>query len=205
LWNRGLARVLERIASDGHEGFYSGDTARALASFSRAGGGFFEEADFRAQQASWGEPLSASYRGVEIFETPPPTQGFTVLELLNLIESYDIGRMDPLGPELAHLLVQAKQIAYHDRDGLLADPEFQPVPVERLISKPYAAERQRLISAERALPWDLVPSYGTLAGDPVFVRAVDAEGNAAALIQSLYFTFGSGVVRSEERRVGSAA
>ena len=197
LWNRGLARVLERIASDGHEGFYSGDTARALASFSRAGGGFFDEADFGAQQANWGEPLSATYREVEIFETPPPTQGFTVLEMLNLVEPYDIGKMDPLGPELAHLLVQAKQIAYHDRDRSLADPEFQPVPVERLISKPYADKRRRLVRSDRALPWDLVPSYGTLAGDTVFVAAVDAEGNAAALIQSLYFTFGSGVVAGD--------
>jgi gamma-glutamyltranspeptidase/glutathione hydrolase len=197
LWNRGLARVLERIASDGHEGFYAGETARALASFSRAGGGFFDEADFGAQQASWGEPLSATYRGVEIFETPPPTQGFTVLEMLNLVEHYEIGKMDPFGPEIVHLLVQAKQIAYHDRDRLLADPEFQPVPVERLISKPYADKRRRLIRSDRALPWDLVPSYGTLAGDTVFVGAVDAEGNAAALIQSLYFTFGSGVVAGD--------
>src|SRR5205809_692224 len=197
LTNHGLALVLERIAASGHEGFYAGDTARALANFSRAGGGFFDEADFRAQQASWGEPLSGMYRGVEIFETPPPTQGFTVLEMLNLIESYEIGRMDPLGPELAHLLVQAKQIAYHDRDRLLADPEFQSVPVERLISKPYAAERRLLMRADRALPWDLVPSYGTLAGDTVFVCAVDGEGNAAALIQSLYFTFGSGVVAGD--------
>src|SRR5437016_5566590 len=78
LRNRGLARVLERIASDGREGFYSGDTARSLASFSRAGGGFFDEMDFHAQQASWGEPLRGTYRDVEIFETPPPTQGFTV-------------------------------------------------------------------------------------------------------------------------------
>jgi len=197
LTNHGLALVLERIAASGHEGFYAGDTARALANFSRAGGGFFDEADFRAQQASWGEPLSGMYRGVEIFETPPPTQGFTVLEMLNLIESYEIGRMDPLGPELAHLLVQAKQIAYHDRDRLLADPEFQSVPVERLISKPYADERRLLMRADRALPWDLVPSFGTLAGDTVFVGAVDAEGNAAALIQSLYFTFGSGVVAGD--------
>jgi gamma-glutamyltranspeptidase len=197
LTNRGLALVLERIATGGQEGFYAGETARLLANFSRAGGGFFDEADFRAQQASWGEPLSGTYRGVEIFETPPPTQGFTVLEMLNLVEPYEIGRMDPLGPELAHLLVQAKQIAYHDRDRLLADPEFQPVPVERLISKPYADERRRVIRAERALPWDLVPSFGTLAGDTVFVGAVDAEGNAAALIQSLYFTFGSGVVAGD--------
>lgn len=197
LVNRGLAMVLERIARDGREGFYGGETARALAAFSRAGGGFFDEADLAAQGASWGEPLSGTYRGVEIFETPPPTQGFTVIEMLNLVEAAEIGRMDPLGPDLAHLLVQAKQIAYHDRDRLLADPEFQPVPVEELMSKAYAAERRRLMRAERALPWDLVPSYGTLAGDTVFVCAVDAEGNAAALIQSLYFTFGSGVVAGD--------
>ena len=197
LWNRGLARVLERIASDGHEGFYSGDTARSLASFSRAGGGFFGEEDFMGQRGSWGEPLRGTYRGVEIFETPPPTQGFTVLEMLNLVEPHEIGKMDPLGAELVHLLVQAKQIAYHDRDRLLADPEFQPVPVERLISKPYAHKRRRLIRSDRTLPWDLVPSYGTLAGDTVFVGAVDSEGNAAALIQSLYFTFGSGVVAGD--------
>jgi len=197
LVNHGLALVLERIAAAGHEGFYDGETACSLASFSRAGGGFFDVEDFRAQRSSWGEPLRGSYRGVEICETPPPTQGFAVLEMLNLIEPYQIGSMDPLGPELAHLLIQAKQIAYHDRDQLLADPEFGPLPVERLISKPYAAERGRLIRADRALPWDSVPSYGTLAGDTVFVCAVDEEGNAAALIQSLYFTFGSGVVAGD--------
>jgi gamma-glutamyltranspeptidase len=197
LSNRGLALVLQRIAEGGREGFYAGETARALAAFSRAGGGFFDEPDLLGQRARWGEPISGSYRGVEILETPPPTQGFTVLEMLNLIEPYEIGGMDPLGAELAHLLVQAKQIAYHDRDRLLADPEFRPVPVHELISKAYAAERARLIRADRALPWNLVPSYGTLAGDTVFVGAVDAEGNAAALIQSLYFTFGSGVVAGD--------
>jgi len=197
LVNGGLALVLERIARDGREGFYGGETAQALATFSRAGGGFFDEVDMAAQGASWGEPLSGTYRGVEIFETPPPTQGFTVIQMLNLVEATEIGRMDPLGPDLAHLLVQAKQIAYHDRDRMLADPEFQPVPVEELISKAYAAERRRLMRADRALPWDLAPSYGTLAGDTVFVCAVDAEGNAAALIQSLYFTFGSGVVAGD--------
>lgn len=197
LVNRGLARVLERVAAAGHEGFYGGETAQALANFARAGGGFFDAADFRAQRASWGEPLRSTYRGIEICETPPPTQGFTVLQMLNLIEPYEIGNMDPLGPDLAHLLVQAKQLAYHDRDKLLADPEFQAVPVERLISKTYAAERRRLIQPDRALPWDLVPSHGTLAGDTVFVCAVDTGGNAAALIQSLYFTFGSGVVAGD--------
>ncbi|HYA47531.1 MAG TPA: gamma-glutamyltransferase [Burkholderiales bacterium] len=197
LVNKGLAIVLERIAAAGHAGFYGGETARSLASFSRAGGGFFDSEDFRAQRAAWGEPLRGSYRGIEICETPPPTQGFTVLEMLNLIEPYEVGRMQPLGPDLAHLMVQAKQIAYNDRDRLLADPEFQTVPVERLISKAYAAERGHLIRPDRALRWDEVPSYGTLAGDTVFVCAVDELGNAAALIQSLYFAFGSGVVAGD--------
>jgi len=197
LVNSGLARALERIATDGREGFYGGETARSLAAFSRAGGGFFDEADLREQSASWGDPLRGTYRGIEICETPPPTQGFTVIEMLNLIEPLEIGAMDPLGADLAHLLVQAKQIAYHDRDRLLADPEFQNVPVAKLTSKSYAAARRRIISRDRALPWDRVPSYGTLAGDTVFVCAADSAGNLAALIQSLYFSFGSGVVAGE--------
>jgi gamma-glutamyltranspeptidase len=197
LANPGLARALERVARDGEQGFYGGETARGLADFARGQGGFFDEDDFRAQKAEWGEPLRGSYRGIEIFETPPPTQGFTVLEMLNLVESHDLGRMDPLGPDAVHLLVQAKQIAYHDRDRLLADPEFHAVPVERLVSKSYARERAALMRTERALPWDSIPSYGTLAGDTVFLCAVDAEGNAAALVHSLYSTFGSGVVAGD--------
>lgn len=197
LANRGLALVLERIAAAGHDGFYGGETAHSLAAFSQAGGGFFDAVDFGAQHAKWGEPLRSTYRGVEILETPPPTHGFAVLEMLNLIEPRDIGAMDPLGPDLAHLLVQAKQIAYHDRDRLLGDPEFSAVPLERLLSKAYAAERRRLIRPDRALGWDLVPSFGTLSGDTVFICAVDRDGNAVALIQSLYFAFGSGVVAGD--------
>jgi gamma-glutamyltranspeptidase len=197
LVNGALAHVIEALGSGGREAFYDGDTARALARYARSHGGFFDEDDFRAQRAQWGEPLVGRYRGVEIFETPAPTQGFAVLEMLNLIVPYDIASMDPLGPELAHLLVQAKQIAYHDRDWHLADPRFAAVPIERLISPRYADERRHLIDMRRALAWDTVPSYGTLNGDTVYVCAVDAEGNAVSLIQSLYFVFGSGVVAGE--------
>ena len=197
LINPGLARVLERIGAVGREGFYGGETARALASFARGAGGFFDEADLRAQRSAWGEPLRGTYRGIEICETPAPTQGFTVIEMLNLVEPYELGRMDPRGAGLVHLLVQAKQIAYHDRDTLLADPEFSPVDLERLIAKAYAEERRHLISRVRAIPWDQVASHGTLAGDTVFVCAVDAAGNAAALIHSLYYYFGSGAVAGE--------
>jgi gamma-glutamyltranspeptidase/glutathione hydrolase len=194
LANPDLARTLEAIAADGREGFYAGDVGRELARFARASDGFFDERDLAAQAAAWGEPIASTYRGVTIYETPAPTQGFAVLEMLNLMEGYEVGAWPFLGPDHVHHLVQAKQLAYHDRDALLADPLFAPVPIARLISKAYAEERRRLIDPARALPWDEVPSYGTLRGDTVYVGAVDAEGNAASLIQSLYGYFGSGVV-----------
>jgi gamma-glutamyltranspeptidase/glutathione hydrolase len=197
LRNVGLAAALRRIAEAGREGFYHGETARRLAAFAREEGGFFEEADFARQRATWAEPIRGTYRNVEIVETPAPTQGFTVLEMLNLIEPYELGRMDPLGPDLTHLLVQAKQIAFCDRDAVLADPEFATVPEQRLISKAYAEGRRGLIRMDRALAWDEVPSYGSLAGDTVFICAMDGDGNAAALIQSLYSLFGSGVVAGD--------
>lgn len=194
LVNPDLARTLEAIAGWGRAGFYEGPVARELARHARERGGLFTERDFLEQRAQWGEPLGASYRGVTIYETPPPTQGFTVLQMLKLLESFDLGALEYLGPDHVHLLVQAKQLAFHDRDRLLADPDFVKVPVDWLLSAAYADERRRLIDPARALPWDRVPATGSLAGDTVSVAAVDAEGNAASLIHSLYGVFGSGVV-----------
>jgi gamma-glutamyltranspeptidase/glutathione hydrolase len=114
-----------------------------MARFSEESGGLFRRADFAGKRPSGAEPLVGRYRDVTVFSTPPPTQGFTVLEMLNLVEPHQLHRKDFLGPDHVHLLVQAKQIAYHDRDQVLADPAFADVPVERLISKQYAAERGR--------------------------------------------------------------
>jgi gamma-glutamyltranspeptidase/glutathione hydrolase len=191
--NARLAHTLEAIAAQGRAGFYEGEVAKGLAKL----GGFFTEADLAAQRAHWGEPISGTYRGVTIYETPPPTQGFTVLEMLNLVEPFDLAQKPFQGPDHVHLLVQAKQIAYHDRDHRLADPRFAPVPLERLISRSYADERRRLIDPKRALPWDKVPDDGSLKGDTVYVAVVDAEGNAASLIFSLYGVFGSCVTSAE--------
>ena len=191
LRNPALARTLEAIAARGHAGFYAGEVAESLAALARARGGFFTEADFAAQQATWDEPIHGTYRDVTIYETPAPTQGFTVLEMLNLLEPFEISQKSWLGPDHVHLLVQAKQIAYHDRDRFLADPRFADVPVSTLISKPHADKRRPLIDPARALPWDKVPSYGSLAGDTVYVAAVDGDGNAASLIFSLYGSFGA--------------
>ena len=194
LRNPDLARTLERIAASGRAGFYAGETAAEMARYSRSHGGFFDERDFTAQRAEWGEPLHATYRGVTIYETPPPSQGLSVLQMLGLVEPWDLGRLEYLGPDHVHLLVQAKMIAYHDRDRFIADPAFVDVPVERLLSRAHLDERRRLIDPARALGWDRVPSWGSLAGDTVYVAAVDAEGNAASLIQSVYGVYGAAVV-----------
>jgi len=197
LANPNLARTLEAVGTGGRDAYYGGDLARRFEAFSRANGGFFDAADFAAQRSRWGEPLAGQYRGFTIYETPAPTQGFTVLEMLNLLEAYDVGAWDRLGADHVHHLVQAKQIAYHDRDRHLADPAFSALPMERLLSRAYADQRRALIDPARALAWDEVPSWGTLRGDTVFVGAVDREGNAAALIHSIYGVFGSGVVAGD--------
>jgi len=191
LKNPDLARTLRALASGGAGGFYGGEVAAELARFSRQNGGFFDAEDLRNQRAEWSEPISATYRDVTIFETPAPTQGFTVLQMLKLLEPLELGPF--LGPDHVHLMIQAKQLAYHDRDRWLADPKFAKVPVEHLLSERYVAERRKLLDRNKAIPWDRVPSHGSLAGDTISVAAVDRDGNAASLTQSLYWGFGSAV------------
>lgn len=194
LTNPDLARTLQSIASDGWHGFYAGEVGAELVRWSEANDGLFTKADLENQRARWEQPIVGSYRGVTIYETPPPTQGFAVLEMLNLLEPFELHRKPFLGPDYVHLMVQAKQLAYHDRDHHIADPRFAKVPTERLISKPYADERRALIDPDRALPWDRIPSYGSLAGDTVYIAAVDKDGNAVSLIHSLYGIFGAAIV-----------
>jgi gamma-glutamyltranspeptidase len=194
LTNPDLARTLEAIAADGWYGFYDGEVAREMVRWSKANDGFFAADDLLAQVARWEAPIAGRYRDVTIYETPAPTQGFTVLGMLNLLEPFDLASKPFLGPDYVHLMVQAKQLAYHDRDQWLGDPRFGPVPMDLLISKDYAADRRTLMDPARALPWDKIPSYGSLAGDTVYVAAVDREGNAASLVHSVYGSFGASVV-----------
>lgn len=194
LRNPGLATTLEAIGRDGRQGFYEGPTAQALASYAKQHGGFFTEEDLHAQRAQWDAPLVGHYRDLTLYQTPAPTQGFTVLAMLNLLEPYALEKTGFLSADHVHFLVQAKQIAYHDRDRFLADPAFADVPMARLISKKYADERRTLIDPQHALAWDKVPSYGSLTGDTVYIAVVDEAGNAVSLIHSLYGVFGSTVV-----------
>ena len=190
--NRDLARSLVQIARDGWHGFYDGEVAAALLRYAASNDGFFAAADLARQRARWGESIVGTYRGVTIHQTPPPTQGFCVLQMLKLIEAFDVRAWPRLGVDSVHHLVQAKQLSYFDRDRWLADPDFVDVPVAQLLSDAYVNARRRLIDPTRALAWDRVPSYGSLAGDTVYLSAVDEEGNAVSLIQSIYGVFGSG-------------
>lgn len=192
--NRELARSLEHIARDGWHGFYDGEVAAALLAYAGRNAGFFAAADLARQQARWGESIVGTYRGITIHQTPPPTQGFCVLQMLKLLEGFDVRAWPFLGVDHVHHLVQAKQLSYHDRDRWLADSDYVDVPVARLVSDAYADERRALIIPGQALAWDEVPSYGSLAGDTVFVSVVDGDGNAVSLIQSVYGVFGSGEV-----------
>ena len=194
LRNPALARTLQAVAKQGQAGFYQGDTGKALAALSKEHGGFFTTHDLAQQQAEWGEAIVGSYRDLTLYQTPAPTQGFTVLQMLKLVEPLELHKKDFDDPERIHLMVQAKQISYHDRDRWLGDPAFTDMPMAQLLSDAYLNERRRLMDTHRALAWDQVPSYGSLRGDTVYIAVVDAQGNAVSLIHSLYGAFGSGVV-----------
>ena len=184
----------EALGEGGRAGFYDGEIARELARFSKANGGFFDARDLKAQSARWGEPLMGTYRDVTIYETPAPTQGFSVLEMLNLLEPFELHGSRTSAPTPRTCWCRPSRSPITTATGYLADPLFGSVPIDRLISKAYADERARLDRPGPRAAVGPLPSHGSLSGDTVFIAAVDAQGNAASLIHSLYGVFGSGVV-----------
>ncbi|HJT77449.1 MAG TPA: gamma-glutamyltransferase [Gemmataceae bacterium] len=192
--NPGLARCYREIAAGGRDAFYRGRIAQEIVTFSGQTGGLFTAQDFADHTSTWVEPVSTTYRGHRVWEIPPPGQGITTLQMLNLLEGYDLAGMGPGSAEYWHLLVEAKKLAYADRARYVADPDFAQVPTAELISKEYADRRRTLIDPTKALthvgPGD--PRLGR--GDTVYLCAVDRDRNCVSLIQSLYLGFGSGLV-----------
>jgi len=185
-----LASTLSAVAEGGSDAFYGGEIARSIARAAQEAGGYLSEEDLAAHETTWVEPISADYRGVRVFEMPPPGQGVTALEILNILEGFDLGDKDPLGAERIHLEVEATRLAFRDLYEKVGDPEFVDVPTGELISKEYAAEQRARISTERAAP----SARSVLGSDTTYLCAVDAEGNGCSFINSLYMGFGSGVV-----------
>ncbi len=192
--NPDLARTLRDLAAGGRDTFYKGRIARDVVSFSEKNGGLFSLRDFADHTSTWVEPVSATYRGYEVWEIPPPGQGIAVLQMLNILEDYDLKKMGPNSPDWWHRFIEAKKLVYADRARYYTDPDFGKVPVAELIAKPYAALRRKLID-----PVTAARHYD--AGDPrlgqsdtIYLCAVDKDRNCVSLIQSNYMGFGSGLV-----------
>jgi gamma-glutamyltranspeptidase/glutathione hydrolase len=192
--NPRLADTYEAIAAGGRDVFYKGEIARKIDAFMTEQGGLLRYEDLANHRSEWVTPVSTNYRGWDVYELPPSGQGIAALQILNILEAYDIRAMGFGSADYIHVLVEAKKLAYEDRAKYYADMDFADVPVDRLISKAYAAERRKLISttkASRSLP---AGDAKLEDGDTIYLTVADKEGNMVSLIQSNYRGMGSGMV-----------
>ena len=188
--NPALAATYEKIAKGGRDAFYKGDIARTIDAYIKAQGGFLSYADLASHTSTWVKPVSTNYRGYDVWELPPNGQGIAALQILNIMEHYDVESMGFGSPEYVHTFVEAKKLAFADRAKFYSDMDFNDIPVERLISKQYAAERQRLINPNRAAKR---VDAGINEGDTIYLTVADKEGNMVSLIQSNFRGMGSGM------------
>lgn len=188
--NPDLARVFETLARDGAEAFYQGEIAESILKFSKAHGGRFSMKDFRDHTCTWVDPVGTSYRGYDVWELPPNGQGIAVLQILNMLETFDIASLGPNTAEHLHLFIEAKKLAFEDRAVYYADMDFADVPLRQLISKEYGRERVRLIDPKRAAR-KLVPGRLQGESDTTYLTAADNDGNMISLIQSISHEWGS--------------
>ncbi len=188
-----LANTLETIARRGRDGFYKGEIAKTIADYVQAQGGFLSVEDLAEHRGEWVEPVSTNYRGYEVWELPPSGQGIAALQILNILEGYDLKSYGFGSFEHVHLFTEAKKLAFEDRARWYADPEFAPAPVAELISKGYAAERRALINPQRAARTVEAGNPRLNEGDTIYLTTADSSGMMVSLIQSNYRGMGSGM------------
>lgn len=193
LWrNPNLGSTLRRIAGCGRDGFYTGEIPEIIEAYMKQQGGFLAAADFEAHRGEWVEPVSTNYRGYDVWELPPNGQGVAALQILNILETFDVKSLGWGTPDYVHLFVEAKKLAFEDRARYYADPSFITAPVAHLLSKTYAAERAARIDmahAARAVEPGAIPG----GADTIYLTAADASGMMVSLIQSNYRGMGSGM------------
>tara|TARA_X000000368_G_scaffold251147_1_gene198456 strand:+ start:8251 stop:9924 length:1674 start_codon:yes stop_codon:yes gene_type:complete len=189
--NKELATTYKKIASSYGQDFYSGDIAKSIADFIQSQGGLLTIKDLANFEPEWIEPVSSNYRGYDIWELPPNGQGIAALQILNILENFNISSMELDSAEYIHLFTEAKKLAYEDRAKYYADPNFSDVPTSELISKNYASIRTKLINKNKAATrFDA----GLEDGDTIYLTVADKFGNMVSLIQSNYRGMGSGMV-----------
>ncbi|UTW45348.1 gamma-glutamyltransferase [bacterium SCSIO 12696] len=191
--NPDLANTYRLLAKQGRDAFYSGEIADKIHRFMRDNGGYLRKVDLQKHRSDWVQPMSVNYRGYDVWELPPNGQGIAALQMLNILESYDLSAMGHNSPELLHLMIEAKKLAFEDRAKFYADTDFNDLPLKGLLSKAYAAERRQLIG-ERAAKRVDAGNPNLYQGDTIYLATADAQGNMVSLIQSNYRGMGSGVV-----------
>jgi gamma-glutamyltranspeptidase/glutathione hydrolase len=193
---KNLARTFRTLVKGGREVYYHGEIAKAIVDYCQKNGGFLAMEDFAAQKSNWVEPIATTYRDHQLYELPPNNQGLTALIILNILEGLDIKGMRDDAVQYYHTLVEATKIAFADRNRFIADPAFAKIPVKELISKEYAAKRRALINPKRAID---PPAYGDvqMGSDTTYFTVVDKDRNAVSFINSLFNSFGSGIVAGE--------
>jgi gamma-glutamyltranspeptidase/glutathione hydrolase len=191
-----LARTLRAVAKGGAETFYRGEIAERMLAALNSDGALFEAADFARQEPEIYAPISTDYRGCTVYETAPPSQGFLVLEQLNILEGFDLASLPAFGAERIHLLVEAKKLAFADRNRYAGDPAYVDWPLARLISKAHAARRRAEIDPRQAR-WPDGSIFTEHGGDTSYFAVADGEGNALSFIHSLSNSFGCGVVAGD--------
>lgn len=189
--NADLAHTYELISKKGNKQFYQGSIANTIDKFMKEIGGFLSFEDMKAHTSNWVDPVNTNYRGYDVWELPPNGQGIAALQMLNILEGYDISSMGFGSPEYLHVLTESKKLAFEDRAKYYADPDFNGIPVSQLISKEYAANRRALIHPNRAAPD--YPAGEIESGNTTYLTVADKEGNMVSLIQSIYAGFGSGM------------
>jgi gamma-glutamyltranspeptidase/glutathione hydrolase len=196
--NPNLAATLEAIALKGRDAFYKGAIAREIAAYMQANGGFLAFEDLAAHRSDWVEPISIDYRGYRVYELPPNGQGIAALEMLNILEGYDLAKMGFGSAEHLHVLTEAKKLAFEDRARFIADPAFAKLPIAGLLSDEYAARQRARIDLAKAAasysPGDPASHNPALdEGDTIYLCTADRDGNMVSLIQSNYRGMGSGM------------
>ena len=191
-----LARSLRQIARGGRDAFYRGPIAEEIVRFSHAHDGLLELEDFAAYRSEWVEPICTDYRGVRVYEIPPNGQGITALMTLNILEHADLRGKSHLSADHLHLVIESFKLAVAERDEYVADPAFHELPMERLLSKEFAAAQYARIDPQRAARYPIPPA-ARVHRDTVYLSVVDRDRNAVSFINSLYYPFGSGMVAGD--------
>lgn len=189
--NPALANTFKQLVKGGRDAFYKGNIAKTIASYMQEEGGFITYEDLSNHTSEWVDPVSTNYRGYDVWEIPPNGQGIAALQILNLLEKYNISEMGFGSKEYIHTFTEAKKIAFEDRAKYYADMDFSKVPLKELLSKSYADERRKLINPKRAAK--RITESKLQDGDTIYLTVADSEGNMISLIQSNYRGMGSGM------------